>query len=528
MLRSALQAGTAERHSVFELFGRRLPDGRRYGVVAGVGRALRALRQFRFDEESLTFLTEGGVVDARTADWLAGFAFRGQVWGYPEGEIYFPGSPLLVVEGTFAECCVLETLLLSIYNHDSAIASAASRMTLAADGRPCVEMGSRRTHELAAVAAARAAYVAGLRRDVQPRGRPALRRADHGDGRALLHPAAPRRARGVHRPARRAGRGHDAARRHLRRRGGRPARGRADRRPARRGPARLRRPVGPRGPGPRAARRPRRDEDPHRRDQRPRRARHRLAVRAPRSTATASAPPWSPAAATRPRGFVYKLVARADSDDPDAPLVAGGQEEPGQGVGRRPQVGAAPASTPHGVAEAEEIGVGEPPDGRRQRPGAARAAGRATARSSARSRSTPPASGTPPRAPSCRSRPASCPRARPSSRPATPAPPRRSPTRTPRRGPAREQHAPGGRSRTALVVVDVQRDFCEGGSLAVAGGLAVAAAVKELLGHRPRLRRGRRHPGPPHRPGRALLRPPRTSSTPGPPHCVVGHRRAPS
>src|SRR4051794_20125683 len=162
MLRSALQSGTAERHSVFELFGRRLPDGRRYGVVAGVGRALRALRQFRFDEETLTFLTEVGVVDGTTADWLAGFAFRGQVWGYQEGEIYFPGSPLLVVEGTFAECCVLETLLLSIYNHDSAIASAASRMTLAADGRPCVEMGSRRTHELAAVAAARAAYVAGF------------------------------------------------------------------------------------------------------------------------------------------------------------------------------------------------------------------------------------------------------------------------------------------------------------------------------------------------------------------------------
>ncbi len=162
MLRSALRAGTAERHSVFELFGRRLPDGRRFGVVAGVGRALRALRSFRFDEESLAFLTEGGIVDGATARWLADFEFRGRVWGYPEGEVYFPGSPLLVVEGTFAECCVLETLLLSIYNHDSAIASAASRMTLAADGRPCVEMGSRRTHELSAVAAARAAYVAGF------------------------------------------------------------------------------------------------------------------------------------------------------------------------------------------------------------------------------------------------------------------------------------------------------------------------------------------------------------------------------
>ncbi|MFX4271578.1 nicotinate phosphoribosyltransferase [Propionibacteriaceae bacterium Y1700] len=162
MLRAALKAGTAHRHSVFELFPRRLPTGRRYGVVAGVGRAMRALRAFRFDEESLAFLTETKVIDQPTADWLADYRFSGQMWGYPEGEVYFPGSPLVVVEGTFAEGVILETVLLSIYNHDSAIASAASRMTAMADGRPCIEMGSRRTQELSAVAAARAAYIAGF------------------------------------------------------------------------------------------------------------------------------------------------------------------------------------------------------------------------------------------------------------------------------------------------------------------------------------------------------------------------------
>jgi nicotinate phosphoribosyltransferase len=162
MLRAALEAGTAHRHSVFELFTRRLPEGRRYGVVCGVGRALRALRAFRFDEESLAFLLETDVVDRTTADWLADFRFQGDIWGYPEGEVYFPGSPLVVVDGTFAEGVVLETLLLSIYNHDSAIASAASRMTAMAGDRPCIEMGSRRTQELAAVAAARAAYIAGF------------------------------------------------------------------------------------------------------------------------------------------------------------------------------------------------------------------------------------------------------------------------------------------------------------------------------------------------------------------------------
>ena len=162
MLQAALQAGTADRRCVFELFARRLPAGRRYGVVAGVGRALRALAHFRFDDESLRFLTEAAVVDARTADWLANFRFDGDVWGYAEGEIYFPGSPIVVVESSFAAGVVLETVLLSIYNHDGAIASAASRMTAMAGGRPCIEMGSRRTQELAAVAAARAAYIAGF------------------------------------------------------------------------------------------------------------------------------------------------------------------------------------------------------------------------------------------------------------------------------------------------------------------------------------------------------------------------------
>ncbi len=160
MVQAARQSGTADRRSVFELFPRRLPEGRRYGVVAGVGRALDAIEAFRFDAAAIASLD--GVVDPDMLDWLASYRFTGDVWGYAEGEAYFPHSPLVVVEGTFAEAVLLETVLLSIYNHDSAIASAASRMTLAAGDRPCIEMGSRRTHEQAAVAAARAAYVAGF------------------------------------------------------------------------------------------------------------------------------------------------------------------------------------------------------------------------------------------------------------------------------------------------------------------------------------------------------------------------------
>ncbi|WP_040161513.1 nicotinate phosphoribosyltransferase [Nigerium massiliense] len=162
MIKAAIGSGTAFRRSVFELFPRRLPEGRRYGVVAGVGRMLNALENFTFDDATIDFLRRTGVVDDPTAQWLSTYRFTGDIWGYPEGELYFPNSPLLQVEGTFAEACVLETLLLSIYNYDSAVASAASRMTLMAGSRPCIEMGSRRTNEWAAVAAARAAYIAGF------------------------------------------------------------------------------------------------------------------------------------------------------------------------------------------------------------------------------------------------------------------------------------------------------------------------------------------------------------------------------
>ena len=162
MLQASLATGAAHRRSVFELFPRRLPAGRRYGVVAGVGRALDAVEAFSFDDEALAFLAEREVVDAPTLDYLASYAFTGDIWGYPDGEIYFPYSPLMMVEASFAEAVLLETVLLSVLNHDAAIASAASRMTWAADGRPCIEMGSRRTHEEAAVASARAAYLTGF------------------------------------------------------------------------------------------------------------------------------------------------------------------------------------------------------------------------------------------------------------------------------------------------------------------------------------------------------------------------------
>ncbi len=162
MLGAALRDGTASRPCVFELFSRRLSGGRRFGVVAGTGRLLSLLREFRFAEDELRFLRDQKVVDADTLRYLENYRFGGTIRGYREGEIYFPGSPVLTVEASFADAVVLETLALSVLNHDSAVATAASRMSIAAGDRPLAEMGSRRAGERSAVAAARAAYIVGF------------------------------------------------------------------------------------------------------------------------------------------------------------------------------------------------------------------------------------------------------------------------------------------------------------------------------------------------------------------------------
>lgn len=162
MLDAALRDGTAHRRCVFEVFARRLSGGRRFGVVAGTGRLLSQLREFRFGDDELRFLRDERVVGAEALAYLEGYRFAGSVSGYREGELFFPGSPILTVTGTFADAVILETLALSILNHDSAIATAAARMSVAANGRPLAEMGARRSAERSAVAASRAAYIAGF------------------------------------------------------------------------------------------------------------------------------------------------------------------------------------------------------------------------------------------------------------------------------------------------------------------------------------------------------------------------------
>ena len=175
MLDACLKDGTANRKCVFEIFTRHLPLGRHYGVAAGQGRILDALEKFHLDDNDLKFLADRKVVSPETIKWLENFHFSGSIKGYREGEMFFPNSPILQVEGTFGECTLLETLLLSILNYDSAVASAASRTPHERMGR-----GRRRTRR-------RGGRIQGHR---QPAGRANVRSEGHRHRRALLHPGA--------------------------------------------------------------------------------------------------------------------------------------------------------------------------------------------------------------------------------------------------------------------------------------------------------------------------------------------------
>lgn len=162
MLEAALASGVAHHRSVFEVFARRLPPGRRYGVVGGIGRIIEAIKDFRFGPDEISYLRSQGFLNEETLNYLENYKFSGTLSAYREGDLYFPFSPILTVESTFAEGVLLETIILSIINADSAVASAASRMVLAAEGSPLIEMGSRRTHDEAAVSSARMATALGF------------------------------------------------------------------------------------------------------------------------------------------------------------------------------------------------------------------------------------------------------------------------------------------------------------------------------------------------------------------------------
>jgi nicotinate phosphoribosyltransferase len=166
MLAAYFHHGEAHRRATCELFVRRLPKNRRFLVVAGLERVLQYLEELRFTDAQIEVLRQvPGLKKAMTpsfVEYLRGFRFRGDVWAMPEGTIAFENEPLLRVDADLGEAQLIETFLLSSINHQTMIASKAARVVLALKGRTALEFGTRRTHPMAAVDVARAAWIAGF------------------------------------------------------------------------------------------------------------------------------------------------------------------------------------------------------------------------------------------------------------------------------------------------------------------------------------------------------------------------------
>ena len=241
MLQAALRDGTAERHCVFELFTRRLPKGRRYGVVAGTGRLLDALPDFRFDDGRLAGLAGPAWWTRRPAAGCADYRFSGDVSGYPEGEVFLPGSPVLTVRGRSPRPSCWRPWR-------CASSTTTARSPRQPPGwrrrrRPPVHRDGLPAHPRGVRGGGRPGGLPGrVRLHLQPGGGPPVRRPDRRHGRPRVDPSAREGGRRLPGPGRRPRRRHDPARRHLRHRRRHPDRDRGRGAGPRRGPDRLRRP----------------------------------------------------------------------------------------------------------------------------------------------------------------------------------------------------------------------------------------------------------------------------------------------
>ena len=151
------------RKAAFSTFFRRVPDGGAYAVLCGIEQALEYLRDMRFEDEDVEYLRAQGKYDEEFLGWLANFRFRGEVAHVPEGEVVYPNTPLLTLVTDLPTAQLAETAILTALNHQSLVATKATRIVRAAHGRDVSDFGARRAHNFdAAVFGARAAYVGGV------------------------------------------------------------------------------------------------------------------------------------------------------------------------------------------------------------------------------------------------------------------------------------------------------------------------------------------------------------------------------
>ena len=155
-------AGMADEIGYFDLFFRRIPDNGGYAIMAGLAQVIEYLKNLEFTEEDIAYLRSKKIFNEEFLQYLADFKFTCDVWAVPEGTPIFPSEPLITVRGPVMQAQFIETMLLLLINHQSLIATKASRIVRAAQGRPVMEFGTRRSHgTAAAIYGARASYIAG-------------------------------------------------------------------------------------------------------------------------------------------------------------------------------------------------------------------------------------------------------------------------------------------------------------------------------------------------------------------------------
>ena len=162
MANGYFELGKAEEIAYFDVFFRSIPDGGGFAIAAGLEQVIDYVKNLHFTEEDIAFLREKKLFSENFLSYLRGFSFSGDIYAVPEGTPVFPGEPIMTVRAPAIEAQFIETYVLLCLNHQSLIATKASRVVRAADGRPVAEFGSRRAQGAdGAVFGARASYIGG-------------------------------------------------------------------------------------------------------------------------------------------------------------------------------------------------------------------------------------------------------------------------------------------------------------------------------------------------------------------------------
>lgn len=163
MANGYIKCGYGDKYTYFDVFYRSNPDGGGYAIAAGLEQIINYINDLSFTERDIEFLRSKNLFDEEFLDYLRNFKFEGDVWAVPEGTVIFPNEPIITVRAKAPQAQFIETYILMQFNHQSCIATKASRMVRAAEGRAISEFGSRRAQGAdAAILGARAAYIGGV------------------------------------------------------------------------------------------------------------------------------------------------------------------------------------------------------------------------------------------------------------------------------------------------------------------------------------------------------------------------------